>query len=225
MQDAVRHDDILGFILQVQRLNGFALKGDIVSASLGSAVLAYILPPIIERIRFAYPEVQVEILSSNEVQDLRRREADIAIRNVKPTHPDLIAKRVRTSPGRLYGATSYLDRIGRPESIKEFGEETTFIGDTNGRVLQMLTTMGAPIAAEQFNIVANSGVAMWELVKRGVGLAVMFKDIADITPEVEVVLPKEISVDVPVWLVAHRELKTNSRIRAVFDILSEELSA
>jgi len=196
-----------------------------VSVTASDVFCAYILPPIIERIRLTYPQVQVEIVSSNEVQDLRRREADIAIRNVEPTHPDLYAKRLRTTKGNLYGATSYLDRLGRPATIKDFSERTTFIGDTSGRVLQMLTTMGVPVAPEQFSIIANSGVAMWELVKRGVGLAVMFKDLADITPKVEVVLPKEISVDVPVWLVAHRELKTNARIRAIFDALSGELAA
>ncbi len=196
-----------------------------VSVTASDVFCAYILPPIIERIRLTYPEVQIEIVSSNEVQELRRREADIAIRNVEPTHPELYAKRLRTTKGNLYGAASYLDRLGRPATIKDFSERTTFIGDTSGRVLQMLTTMGVPVAPEQFSIIANSGVAMWELVKRGVGLAVMFKDLADITPEVEVVLPNEISVDVPVWLVAHRELKTNARIRAIFDILSEELAA
>ena len=85
--------------------------------------------------------------------------------------------------------------------------------------------MGVPVAPEQFSIIANSGVAMWELVKRGVGLAVMFKELADMTPEVEVILPTEISVEVPVWLVTHGELKTNARIRAIFDFLSGELAA
>lgn len=195
-----------------------------VSITASDVFCAYILPPIIERIRLAYPEVQIEIVSSNEVQDLRRREADIAIRNVEPTHPDLYAKRLRTTQGNLFGATSYLDRLGRPATIKDFSERTTFIGDTSGRVLQMLTSMGVSVTPEQFCITANSGVAMWELVKRGVGLAVMFKDLADITPEVEVILPKEITVDVPVWLVSHSELKTNARIRAIFDVLSEEMS-
>ena len=196
-----------------------------VSVTASDVFCAYILPPIIERIRLTYPEVQVEIVSTNEVQDLRRREADIAIRNVQPTHPDLYAKRLRTTKCRLYGATSYLDQLGRPATIKDFSESATFIGDTPGRVLQMLTAMGVPVAPEQFSIIANSGVAMWELVKRGVGLAVMFKEIADITPEVEVILPTEISVDVPVWLVTHSELKTNARIRAIFDFLSDELAA
>ncbi len=194
----------------------------IVTAS--DAFCAYLLPPIIERIRSTYPEVQVEIVSSNDVQDLRLREADIAIRNVAPTHPDLYVKRLRTTKGHLYGATSYLDRIGRPATIEDISESATFIGDTSGRVLQMLTTMGAPVVPEQFSVVANSGVAIWELVKHGVGLAVMFKDLADCTPGVEAILQKEISVDIPVWLVTHRELKTSARIRLIFDILSEELT-
>lgn len=195
-----------------------------VSITANDAFCAYILPPIIERIRSAYPEIQIEIISSNEVQDLRQREADIAIRNVEPAHPDLYAKRLRTTKGKLYGATSYLDRLGRPTTIKDFSDKAVFIGDTSGRVLQMLTAMGVSVAPGQFSIIANSGVAIWELVKRGAGLAVMFKDLADITPEVEVILPNEISADVPIWLVAHRELKTNARIRVIFDILSEELA-
>jgi hypothetical protein len=42
---------------------------------------------------------------------------------------------------------------------------------------------------------------------------------------VAAVLQKEVSAEVPVWLVTHGELKTNARIRAIFDILSEELTA
>lgn len=196
-----------------------------VSVTASDAFCAYILPPILERIRFSYPEVQVEIVSSNDVQDLRRREADIAIRNLEPTHPDLYAKRVRTTKAYLYGASSYLDVVGRPATINDISERTTFLGDTSGRVFQMLSSMNGAIATEQFSIVANSGVAIWELVKRGLGLTVMFEDLADMTPEVEAVLQKEVSAEVPVWLVTHGELKTNARIRAIFDILSEELTA
>lgn len=196
-----------------------------VSITASDAFCAYILPPIIERILLIYPDVQIEIVSSNEVQDLRRRDADIAICNVDPTYPDLYAKRLRTTKGHLYGATSYLDRIGRPATIKDISERATFVGDVSGRVLHMLTAMDAPVVSEQFSIIANSGVAIWELVKRGAGLAVMFKDIADRTPDIEVILQHEISVDIPVWLVTHGELKTNARIRAIFDFLSEELAA
>ena len=196
-----------------------------VSITASDVFCAYLLPPIMERIRLTYPEVQVEIISSNDVQDLRRREADIAIRNVQPKHPDLYAKRIRTTKAYLYGASSYLDVIGRPATLKDISERTTFIGDATGRVSQMLSAINGAITAEQFSIIGNSGVALWELVKRGLGLAVMFEDLAEVTPEVEAVLKNEISAEVPVWLVTHGELKTNARIRAIFDILSEDLAA
>ena len=196
-----------------------------ISITASDVFCAYLFPPILERIRIAYTEIQVEIFSSNDVQDLRRREADIAIRHVQPKHPDLYAKRLRTTKAYLYGASSYLDVIGRPTTLKDISARTTFIGDANGRVLQMLSAINGAITAEQFSIIGNSGVALWEMVKRGLGLAVMFEDLAEVTPEVEAVLQNEISAEVPVWLVTHGELKTNARIRAIFDILSEELTA
>ncbi|MBV17180.1 MAG: LysR family transcriptional regulator [Thalassospira sp.] len=196
-----------------------------VSVTASDAFCAYLFPPIIERIRIAYPDVQLEIVSSNDVQDLGRREADIAIRNVQPKNPNLYAKRIRNTKAYLYGASSYLDIIGRPATLNDISERITFLGDSSGRVLEMLSAINSTISAEQFSIVANSGVAIWEAVKRGLGLAVMFEDLASITPGVEAVLQHEVSAEVPVWLVTHGELKTNARMRAIFDILSDELAA
>ena len=196
-----------------------------VSVTASDAFCAYLFPPIIERIRIAYPDVQLEIVSSNDVQDLGRREADIAIRNVQPKNPNLYAKRIRNTKAYLYGASSYLDIIGRPATLNDISERITFLGDSSGRVLEMLSAINSTISAEQFSIVANSGVAIWEAVKRGLGVAVMFEDLASITPGVEAVLQHEVSAEVPVWLVTHGELKTNARMRAIFDILSDELAA
>gem|GEM_PF-846716 len=196
-----------------------------VSVTANDAFCAYLLPPIIERIRRAYPDVQVEIVSSNDVQDIGRREADIAIRNVQPKNPSLYAKQMRTMKAYLYGASSYLDIIGRPATLNDISEGATFLGDSSGRVLQMLSSINGAIGPEQFSIVANSGVAIWEAVKRGLGLAVLFEDLARITPGVEAILQQEVSAEVPVWLVTHGELKTNARMRAIFDILSDELAA
>lgn len=196
-----------------------------VSITASDVFCAYLLPPIVERIRLAYPEVQLEVVSSNEVQDLRRREADIAIRNIQPRHPDLYAKRLRTTKAYLYGASSYLDAIGRPATLRELGRRATFIGDATGRVLQMLSALDGAITPDRFSILGNSGVALWEMVKRGLGLAVMFEDLAAVTPEVEAILQSEVSAEVPVWLVTHGELKSSARIRAIYDLLSAELTA
>lgn len=48
-------------------------------------VSTYHLPPVVARLREVAPEIEIEILASNALQDLRRREADIAIRHVRPS--------------------------------------------------------------------------------------------------------------------------------------------
>lgn len=57
-------------------------------------VAAQLLPPVLARMRVALPEVQVELVSSNQVSNLLRREADIAVRMVRPDQATLIAKKL-----------------------------------------------------------------------------------------------------------------------------------
>ncbi len=63
----------------------------------------------------------------------------------------------------------------------------------------------------------------WELVKQGLAIGVMAKDVGDRTPGVECVLPDLDPITVPIWLVTHRELHTSRRIRLVFDVLADSL--
>src|SRR5512140_236967 len=76
---------------------------------------AMLLPPIVAKLRRTEPGLQIEIVASTKASDLRRREADIAIRNFQPSEPDLIAKKIRDVPARLYATPSYLERIGNPK--------------------------------------------------------------------------------------------------------------
>ena len=66
---------------------------------------ATLLPSLVRKIRQDHPGIRVEIVAANSVADLQRREADIAIRNAQPQHPDLIARKICDDAGHLYGAT------------------------------------------------------------------------------------------------------------------------
>lgn len=195
-----------------------------VSVTASDALCAYNLPKIVSRLREIHPEIQVEIISSNEIQDLMRREADIAIRHVRPSQPDLIAKKVRNSLAHLYGASRYLDKIGRPTSPNNLNPDAQFIGfETSDRVRLILNDIGFSLEPRQFMVFTNSGAAGWEMVKEGMGLALMMKDVADTTGGIEMVLPDIVNIDVPIWLVTHRELHTSQRMRIVFDFIADTL--
>ena len=86
--------------------------------------------------------------------------------------------------------------------------------------------MGFELDLNAFRLSANRGPAILSFVRRGLGITPLTHDIAGQFPELEVILPGKLkSLTVPVWLVTHQELKTSRRIRLVFDLLAEELSA
>jgi DNA-binding transcriptional LysR family regulator len=199
-----------------------AIVGE-VRISVSEIVAAYLLPPIVERIRKAYPEIDVHIVASNRLSDLLRREADIAIRHVRPEQPDLVARKVRDSSAHFYAAKSYLARHGRPESVDLTG--AVFVGvDDNVRFAEVLGELGARVSPENFKATTDSHLVGWELVRQGLGIGAMIREVGDATPEVERVLPKLPAIPVPFWLCTHRELATSRRIRVTFDLLAQALA-
>ena len=185
---------------------------------------AFVLPPIIAKLRPLAPGITIEIVASNAVSDLRRREADIAIRNGRPTDPDLIAKKVKDDFAQLYATPAYLDRIGNPSSLAGFSQ-ADFIGfDDNKPLLDGLNALGFSLTGRNFPVLTGSHLVHWELVKQGLGVGVMPIRTGDAEPLVRRILPTMDPMEVPVWLVAHRELRTSRRVRLVFDFLFDELS-
>jgi DNA-binding transcriptional LysR family regulator len=186
-------------------------------------VAAYALPPILKRLHETAPGIEVEVIAANDVRDLMRREADIAIRHVPPDQPDLIARRCRGTTAHLYAATSYLDGRGRPTTGADLAE-VDFIGysETDGLVGE-LNARGVPVTRRNFRWTTGSVVIAREMIRQGLGVGVMFRDAAEGVAGIEPVLPELPPFEVPIWLAVHRELHTSRRIRLVFDLLAETL--
>ena len=185
---------------------------------------ALVLPAIIAKLRALEPGIHVEIVASNSPSDLRRREADIAIRNFRPTEPDLIAKKIRDVPARLYASPDYLEKIGHPSLPYDLRTADFINIDSTGALMNGLNMMGLNLTKENFPVLTESYTVMWELVKQGLGIGILDGNIGDAEPKVKRVLPDLDPLMFPIWLVAHRELNTSRRIRMVFDLLAEELA-
>ena len=184
---------------------------------------AYQLPPIIKQLRVAAPRLDIEVVAANDLRDIQRREADIAIRHVRPTQPDLIARLVADVKAHFYAAPSFLDQVGRPRNEEELAK-LDFVGFGEVSVMvNYLQEAGIPVTEDNFLLSSKNGIVAWEMVRRGLGICVMSEDIANLTPGVERVLPNREPFTFPVWLATHSELHTARRIRLVFDLLAEQL--
>ncbi len=195
----------------------------LVTVSTTDLMAAHVLPGILRDLREKAPGVEVKVLCTNSLSDLRRREADIAIRHVEPDHPDLYARKLRSAPARIFGARSLVEQFGRPLT-REDAPDLDFIGfDNNEELVGYLRAFGLKVTEANIRLGSPSGVVAWEFVRQGLGLAIMADEIAARFPEIVPAFADIEPISFPIWLVTHRELHTSRRIRVVFDHLAKGL--
>ncbi|WP_445938951.1 LysR family transcriptional regulator [Pseudomonas sp.] len=196
----------------------------VVSVATSDAVAAYLMPKILLHIRQAAPGIQVEVVASDGFSDLLRREADIAIRHVRPEQPELIGRLVRQSSACFYASESWVREHGLPRTAEE-ALQHDFIGlDRTGHYLHHLRGLGLLLSSANFRSYADNSVTYWEMIRQGLGIGAIMEEIARENPGVVRVLEDVAGFPLPIWLVTHRELRTAPRIRIVFDLLAEVLA-
>lgn len=194
-----------------------------VSISATDTYSAYILPEIIERIRSEAPQITIAIVASNELSNLHRRDADIAIRHVAPDRPGLVGQHVRDTEAHFYASDDWIARNTLPLHCADLAGAGLIALEDAARFAGYLQDIGIPVDPAGFRLIANSSVVVWEMVKRGMGVAPMLREIADRTPGVTRLVPEMPPISVPVWLVTHAGMQSSPRVRLVQAALAEEL--
>lgn len=188
-------------------------------------VSTFLLPGLIADLLQKWPEIEIELAPSNEVQNLLRRDADIAIRMVRPTQLDLIARKVNEVGIGMYAHRDYVARHGVPVEIDDFRKHVIIGYDRSDLILRGFREAGFQVDRHFFRFRSDDQVAAWEAVCAGVGvgfgpfyMAAGRSDLQRI--EMGFAIPR-----LPMWLVTHREMRTSALIRTVYDELAAALSA
>lgn len=226
--DLLQHMRVMGDAADAVALAASGRSQDIggrVSISATDTYAAYVLPAIVARIRAAAPQLAIVIVASNDLSDLHRREADIAIRHVQPDRPGLVGQHIRDTQAHFYASDDWIARNGMPERPADLARADLIGFDDAIRFAGFLAGIGIAMKPADFRILSASAVTVWEMVRQGLGIGGMLREVADRTPGVRRLVPDMAPIPVPVWLVTHRELERSPRIRLVQAILAEELSA
>lgn len=193
-----------------------------ITASVPVAVT--LMPELLVRMRQTLPDIQVELVSSNEVSNLLRREADIAIRMVRPAQGSLIARKIGNVTLGAYAHRDYLARRGSPRRPTELLQHELIGSDKDPTILHGFAGMGHPVGHEAFALRTDDFIVQWQAVRAGLGIGFVADYIARTDPEVVPVLKGALKAPaLPMWLAVHREIRTNPRMRAVYDFLAEAL--
>ncbi|WP_028670854.1 LysR family transcriptional regulator [Saccharospirillum impatiens] len=193
-------------------------EGD-VSVSVTELDAIYRLPGMLAKLKREAPNIRVELIVSNQISDLKKREADIAIRYQRPEQEDLIIRKIDTERVRLYGSQCLVDQYGQ-----QAPDETTdlkLIGFGKGDpLLNFYQEQGWDVSESDISLYCQSQIAQIELVRQGLGLALLPDHVGDILEGVSRAFPNHLEpVEVDAWLVCHRELRTSRPIRKVFDAI------
>ena len=199
-----------------------AVRG-VIRLTASEIIGAEVLPPILTDFREDHPEVAVELVLSNKPEDLLRREADIAVRMVRPTQDALLAKRIGGVRIGLFAHRAYLQKHGEPRSLAEPGHAA--IGyDRDPSVARAAAELKIPAERDFFAFRSDSDLAQLAALRAGFGVGACQIGIARRDPNLVQVLPA-LGFTLEMWVVMHEDLKTSRRMRLMFDHLVAALSA
>jgi DNA-binding transcriptional LysR family regulator len=188
-------------------------------------VATFVLPDILTALRIAEPDIEIELVASDRSENLLRREADIAVRMYRPEQPDVIAKKLGDLPIGMFAARSYIDRRGMPQSNEDILSHDVIGYDRSTLVIDGFARAGLKVDREFFAFRSDDQVVCWQMVVAGYGIGFNQVSIGEADPRVvRIPLAGELG-SLPVWLVAHAELKATPRIRRVYDFLADQLAA
>ncbi|HKR75857.1 MAG TPA: LysR family transcriptional regulator [Rhodanobacter sp.] len=187
-----------------------------------------VLPAMLADLRRQQPGIVIELSLSDATEDLLRKDADIAVRMLRPSQAALVARRVGAIGLGLFAHRRYLKAHGTPQTLAElrqhaligFDRETPALRAMRGRV-----PGGEVYAREHFALRTDSPLAQLAALRAGYGIGACQRALARRERQLVPVLPEAFGLDLDTWLVMHEDQRANRRVRLVYDYLFEALAA
>jgi DNA-binding transcriptional LysR family regulator len=190
----------------------------VVRVSASEVVGAEVLPPVLAELRERHPALTIELVLSNRVQDLLRREADIAVRMVRPRQSKLVARRIGDIEVGMHAHPSYLARCGTPHSVAELAAHTVIGYDQPTAFLRAAARRSPALDRATFHLRADSDLAQLALIRAGAGIGFCQVPIAR-RDGLERVVARAFSINLDTWVTMHEDLRASPRCQVVFDAL------
>lgn len=184
---------------------------------------AYLLPPVISNLQRDEPGIAIEVVASNEVANLLRREADIAVRMVRPVQSSLIARKLGEVELVACASKQYLRVHGIPRRPEDLLRHRLVGYDLDGTIERGFARFGVNIPRETFVARTDDHITYGRLVAAGIGVGFMARYNLRDFPQLRPLLPSLAIPPLPCWLAVHREIRGNRIVRRVYDFLASAI--
>jgi DNA-binding transcriptional LysR family regulator len=182
-----------------------------------------VLPPIIASLRDEHPELVLELVLTDRMQDLLRREADIAVRMTRPRQELLVARRVGQIELGLYAHQRYLSRHGTPNTMADLTRHALIGFDQTTAFIRGAAKSLSGWRREAFAMRTDNNLAQLALIRSGAGIGVCQTAIARRDDSIVRLFARHFSMQMETWITMHEDLRNSPRCRVVFDALVKGL--
>ncbi len=183
----------------------------------------WLLPPLLARLQAQEPGITIELVASNQLTNLLRREADIAVRMVRPDQASLVARKLGDMRIVAAAHRDYLAAQGTPTRPEQLAGHRLIGFDRDDSILRGFAAQGVPLTRDHFAMRTDAQIAYGQLVAAGAGIGFITAYLLRRWPGVVAVLPQLPLPSLPCWLAVHREIRGNRIVRRVYDFLAEAI--
>jgi DNA-binding transcriptional LysR family regulator len=182
-----------------------------------------VLPPIIASLRDEHPDLVLELVLTDRMQDLLRREADIAVRMARPRQELLVARRVGQIELGLHAHQRYLSRHGTPHTMADLANHSLIGFDQTTAFIRSAGKGLSGWRREAFAMRTDNNLAQLALIRSGAGIGVCQAAIARRDDSIVRLFPRQFSLQMDAWITMHEDLRNSPRCRVAFDALVKGL--
>jgi DNA-binding transcriptional LysR family regulator len=204
------------------RGDGEGVSG-VVRISCSDVIGIEVLPSVLAQLREVHPHLKIELVLTDRLQDLLRREADIAVRMVQPKQEQLLARRIGRIELGLYARRDYLERHGMPRSVADLSAHSMIGYDQLTAFVRQAEKSLKGLRRDLFSVRSDSNLAQLALIRAGAGIGMCQVPLARRAGDLMRVLPKIISLPMETWVTMHEDLRASPHCRATFDALAAGL--
>lgn len=197
----------------------------LVRLSASDVIAIEVLPPILAALRRKHPDLIIALSPSNRVEDVLRRESDIAVRMVPPTQDALVARRIGPIPLGLHAHRDYLAAAGTPMTLADLDGHTLIGTEHDTAMLRALRDTGLSLSVADFGFRSDDDLAHMAAIRAGIGIGICQIPLARRDPALVHLMPDGFRFDLDTWLVMHEDMRRVARVRAVFDAVARGLAA
>jgi DNA-binding transcriptional LysR family regulator len=177
-----------------------------------------------QKLHAQHPDIRVVLTTSTEISNLTRREADLAVRTLRPSSPDLISRHLKRMETALYASKDYLKKHGEPVPGTALAGHDVVIYQRAIFARHSTALCGESSANARVVMEVSTGLMLLEAVRAGLGLGELPTYLGDAQPSMRRIWPERTD-PYDMWLVLHSDLNRTARVRAVADAIIDAFEA